>query len=239
MEKLFIIFKWLAAMILLVVILLFTNSRQDHQTIYLNNVMLVESQDKFIDEQMVLDYLQDESIFFDSILVTDFSKEKLENVLQSHPAVKQVEVFGSQKGDINILIEQKRAVVRLKGDNGDYYLDEFGKRMELSANYTPKLVVVTGEFSVKDHAGIYEFISNINKSEFWYSQITQIHFEKDEVLLIPRVGSHKVNIGSFNDIVNKLDNLYQFYKLAMPKKGWNTYSNINLEFENQIVCLKK
>ena len=37
-----------------------------------------------------------------------FFKEKLENILESHPAVKQAEVFGSQQGDINILVEQMR-----------------------------------------------------------------------------------------------------------------------------------
>lgn len=239
MEKVFLIFKWLLAITLLVLLLLFTNNQQNSQNIYLNNVIVEESKDNFIDGKILLDYLQDQSIYFDSILVTDFSKEKLENILESHPAVKQAEVFGSQQGDINILVEQKQAIVRLKGDNGDYYLDEFGNRMELCTNYTSKVVVVTGNFSVKDHISIYEFISEINTSEFWRSQITQVHFEKGEVLLIPRVGSHKVNIGSFKNITDKLDNLYQFYKVVMPGKGWHTYSNINLKFENQIVCLKK
>ena len=34
-------------------------------------------------------------------------------------------------------------------------------------------------------------------------------------------------------------NLYQFYKVAMPVKGWQTYSDINLKFNNQIVCARK
>ena len=70
-------------------------------------------------------------------------------------------------------------------------------------------------------------------------QITQIHFEKDDIFLIPRVGSQKINIGSFENIVEKLDNLYQFYKVVMHVKGWQTYSTINLKFDNQIVCVKK
>ena len=78
----------------------------------------------------------------------------------------------------------------------------------------------------------------INKSDFWRSQITQVHFDEGEVLLIPRVGSHKVNVGSFSNIIEKLDNLYHFYKVVIPEKGWQAYSNINLSFENQIVCLK-
>ena len=57
--------------------------------------------------------------------------------------------------------------------------------------------------------------------------------------MIPRVGSQKINIGDFENIAEKLDNLYQFYKVAMPVKGWQVYSEINLKFNNQIVCAKK
>ena len=71
------------------------------------------------------------------------------------------------------------------------------------------------------------------------SQITQIHFGEPDILLIPRVGYHKINIGTFENIVEKLDNLYQFYKVAMPVKGWQAYSNINLKFKNEIVCTSK
>ena len=79
----------------------------------------------------------------------------------------------------------------------------------------------------------------INESEFWNAQIAQIHFEKDMILLIPRVGNHKINLGSFYNVSTKLDNLYQFYKSVMPVKGWQTYSEINLSFNNQIVCVRK
>ena len=46
---------------------------------------------------------------------------------------------------------------------------------------------------------------------------------------------------SIYDIVNKekLDNLYHFYKIAMDLKGWQTYSDINLKFNNQIICVRK
>ena len=110
--------------------------------------------------------------------------------------------------------------------------------MNLSNNYTPRLVVATGDISAKNHSGLHKFITEINGSEFWKSQITQIHFEKNNILLIPRVGSQRINIGNFENISEKLQNLYRFYKVAMPVKGWQTYSDINLKFDNQIVCVK-
>ncbi|MEC7863654.1 MAG: hypothetical protein VX762_03615 [Bacteroidota bacterium] len=239
MRKAFFIFKWMLTIALLVVLLIFTNNRQANQRMSLNNIKIKESPDNFVTKQIVLNYLKEKSDPFDSILMTDFKIERLESVLESHPGIKEVEVFATQKGGVDILIEQKKAIVRVKSNTEDYYLDEFGEKMRLSDNYTPKLVVATGNISTKNHAGIYEFIKEINKSDFWSAQITQVHFEKDEILLIPRVGNQKINIGSFENIVEKLDNLYQFYKVAMPVKGWQTYSDINLKFNNQIVCVKK
>ena len=239
MKKVLVIFKWMLAVALLVVLLVFTNTRQATQKISLNEIKIKESADDFVNKQIVLNYLNEKSTLFDSVLMIDFNKEKLENLLESHPVIKEVEVFASQKGGVAILIEQKKAIARVKSNTEDYYLDEFGKKMQLCDHYTPKLVVATGNISAKNHAGIYEFIKEINKSDFWSAQITQIHFENHDILLIPRVGNQKINIGSFENIVEKLDNLYQFYKVAMPVKGWQTYSDINLKFNNQIVCARK
>ena len=59
------------------------------------------------------------------------------------------------------------------------------------------------------------------------------------MILIPRVGEQKIHIGNLDNTKEKLDNLYQFYNVALPIKGWQTYSDINLKYKNQIVCTKK
>ena len=131
------------------------------------------------------------------------------------------------------------AIVRIKGNTADYYLDELGKKMKISDNYTPKVLVATGNITVKDHIDIHEFVQKINQSDFWNAQITQIHFEQNDILLIPRVGDQKISIGNFKSIAEKLDNLYYFYKTAIPIKGWQAYSDINLRFNNQIIDRKR
>ena len=66
-----------------------------------------------------------------------------------------------------------------------------------------------------------------------------MHFSNNEVIIIPRVGSQKIHFGTLTDVNKKLGNLYQFYKQAMPVKGWQTYSEISLAYNNQIICTKK
>jgi cell division protein FtsQ len=67
----------------------------------------------------------------------------------------------------------------------------------------------------------------------------QLHFLGDKVILIPRVGNQKIHFGRLVNSTKKLENLYQFYKQAMPIKGWQTYRDISLKYKNQIVCTKK
>ena len=39
-------------------------------------------------------------------------------------------------------------------------------------------------------------------------------------------------------MAKKLDRLGKFYKYGLSQAGWNKYSYINLEFDNQIICKK-
>ena len=70
---------------------------------------------------------------------------------------------------------------------------------------------------------------------------------------MPRVGNHIVYIGQLpyskvkkerqklirTYVEKKLTRLVKFYKYGLSQAGWNKYSYINLEFDNQIICKKK
>ena len=239
MRKVYVIFRWMSIITVLFILLVFTNNRQDMQKQSLDRIIIKGVDNSFVDKISVLDYLQHKLVRSDSIFSDIFSKQKIEMVLESHPNIKQAEVFTNQKGNLGIVIEQKKAVVRVKTDAEDYYLDEFGVRMSTSENYTPRLLVATGNISASNRMDLFNFVKLISKSDFWSSQITQIHFEENNILLIPSVGDHKIHLGSFDNIIDKLDNLYHFYKTAIPIKGWQAYTDINLKFKNQIVCTKK
>ena len=91
-------------------------------------------------------------------------------------------------------------------------------------------------------------------NELWKNQIEQINVLPDHgIELIPRVGDHIIYIGHLPeaknksergqmiaDFVNKkMKRLENFYKYGLAQVGWNKYSYINLEFDNQIICKKR
>lgn len=94
----------------------------------------------------------------------------------------------------------------------------------------------------------------INANDFWRNQVVQINVLPDKgVELVPRVGNHIIYIGQLpetkyiadrkklvTDYANiKMDRLEKFYRYGLSQAGWNKYSYINVEFDNQIICKKR
>jgi cell division protein FtsQ len=239
MKKVLQILKWGMLLFVIVVVLSFTNQKQNNQMVFLNQINIEASEDKFMTKQVALKYIEQHNFNFDSVALSNFYLNELEIAFLQHPAIKNAEVYSNQLGVMNINLLQRKAVVRIKTVDADYYLDEQGMKMPLSSEYTPRVLVVTGVVNESLHSSIYSFVERINKDKFWKSQITQLHFSNKEVVIIPRVGNQKIYFGTLTDVNEKLANLYQFYKQAMPVKGWQTYSEISLVYNNQIVCTKK
>lgn len=60
-----------------------------------------------------------------------------------------------------------------------------------------------------------------------------------EWLLVPRVGDFDVHFGRPVNMETKLKRLAVFLGEYLPRMGWDTYSSINLKYDNQIVCTRK
>ena len=172
--------------------------------------------------------------------VIKINKEHLEQVINKIPFVKNTEIFTSLKGYLHLRIEQRKPIVRLLKGKG-FYVDEEGKRMPLSSNYTSRVLVVSGHIKDKRiETEIMPLVNFITKDEFWASQINQIYVDsKDEYILIPRVGGQKIEMGKIDNFERKFMKLYALYKDGFSTVGWNKYKKINLKYENQVVCTKR
>ena len=233
------ILRWMLLVVLFISVLSFTNGKHHKQLVSLQEINFEFSEKRFVNHETIASLMLENQISFDSTYLNRFQLEELEQCLESHSLIKNVEVFSSQKGDISIDVAQRKAVVRIITKEDSYYLDEYGIAMPVSENYTERVLVASGDVSERNHQDIFQFVSIINKSNFWQAQITQLYLIDNEWILIPRVGAHKIHFGLLTSVKEKLENLYQFYQQAMPLKGWQTYSDISLKYNNQIICTKK
>ena len=142
---------------------------------------------------------------------------------------------------IKLEVMQKMPILRIMGVRGSYYVDNLGTTMPISRRYAAHVPIVSGyvekELAVTD---LYKFALFLQENEFWNDQIEQIYVYPDnDIELIPRVGNHRIMLGTLDEFEEKLANLKLFYEQAIPKVGWEKYSMINLKYKNQIVCTKK
>ena len=122
----------------------------------------------------------------------------------------------------------------------DYYIDRSGEIMSHSA-YCVSLPVATGTITKKYAT---QYLAGLGRQivtdPFWNNQIQQVMVKTDgKVELVPRVGEHIIMLGKPVNVKEKLDRMKIFYTEGLNKVGWNKYSAINLEYDNQVICKKK
>ena len=241
------------------VLLAFTAFDKPEETARLCTKVNINIQDEatngFINTREIKARLEKEQLYPLEKPMKYVNLRKMEETLKGSPFVKTAECYKTQAGDVNITLTQRMPVVRIKGANGDdYYLDDNDCIMP-NSHYTSDLIIATGNIN-KWFATNY--ISPLSKelmsNELWCNQIEQINVLPDlGIELIPRVGNHIIYIGQLPYYKNKkkrqtavagfvdkkMERLEKFYKYGLSQAGWNRYSYINLEFDNQIICKRK
>ncbi len=194
----------------------------------------------FIDEDDVLQLIKRNYGELKNVNVVDIDKDSMECVLVRNSVIKSAQIYYSLDGYFHVEITQRKPVLRVMSGEG-YYVDEDGKVMPLSGKYTSRVVVVTGNIS-RNFAcnGLYPFVMGLKNDGFWDALIEQIVVANgNEVILIPKVGNFRIVVGELENVEKKMENLRLFLQEGIALKGWNVYKEINLKFENQIVCIKR
>jgi cell division protein FtsQ len=179
----------------------------------------------------------------------------IEDILKSSPFVNTAQCYKTQDGHVCINITQRLPVVRIKSQNGDdYYLDDKGGIMP-NSKYTSDLIIATGNIT-KQFAQNYlgHLTNSLMANDLWRNLIEQINVLPDRgIELVPRIGDNIVFIGYLPQakpqesrrqlidefVKKKMLRLEKFYRYGLSEAGWNKYSYINLQFDNQIICKKK
>lgn len=166
---------------------------------------------------------------------------QIEEHLQAKELIEEAQCYTTQNGNVCIRIRQRTPVVRVMAQNGDdYYVDNHGKPLP-RAGYSCNLMVATGYITPGYAEQRLAPMANlILKDEFWRSQVVQLNILRDgSVELVPRVGDHVAYLGQPTGLTRKLSRLRKFYLYGLSQAGWNKYSRISVEFDNQIICKRK
>lgn len=165
----------------------------------------------------------------------------IENAINEYSLVEECQSYKTHKNLVGIRIKCKEPIMQIFDKNEKvFYIDANGDIIEGIHN-TIYLPVASGhierEMADKELLKIALFLKD---NEFWNEQTEQVYFtERKEIIIVPRVGNHTIELGKAEKLEQKLDKLKEFYEKGLNKIGWNKYSKINIEFDNKIIGTKR
>ena len=192
----------------------------------------------------------------------DIDFERIEREVKHHSYVFNAQAYMSLDGVVEIDVVQRQPILRVFNQKGEsFYLDGSGNLMPLNPSFSARVLVATGSIrepfsnktcyladsvKLKDSLqynsvmnNLYKIAAFITKDKFLKAQIEQIYVEpRGEFELIPRIGNHTILMGGADNLEDKFERLFVFYRMGLSKTGWNRYNIINIKFKNQVICSK-
>jgi cell division protein FtsQ len=120
---------------------------------------------------------------------------------------------------------------------------------QLSDKRNAKLPVFTGfpdkkTRSKKDSALVQDIKATaqlVNGNSFWTSQVAQIDISGSEAdgswefEMVPVIGNHIVKLGNGENIEQKFNRLFTFYKQVLSRTGFDKYKTVDVRFAGQVI----
>ena len=203
----------------------------------------------FMDEKEILQIVNAQGVK-EGLPIRNLNLNALEKYLQTIRWVKHAELFLDNTQSLQVKIEQRIPIARIFTTSGNsFYIDKEGWKLPLKQLTVLRLPVFTNFPSDQEKLSkpdslllndILHFTKAVQSDTFFMAQTAQVNIALNgDFEMVPTVGDHVVLIGSVENIEDKLNRLYTFYKKVWIQSGLNAYQVIDCRFDNQIVALKK
>ena len=235
-------FSWMKIKLFFLLVLI---SGLFYSTISVNNLRDISKTDIYIHDSSNLFISKDsiKSAVIEIITTKNIHKSSvhlkaLEFELNKIELVKKSDVFIDVNGTMVVNIQQRMPIARFLDNKS--YLDEDGLVMPKSKYYSARVPVIKGYANTQDQLDLIYKLSNYIKNDKFLSQSTaEILIDSNSIFSIKlRNYRFKILIGQLNNIDLKIKNFKAFYINALSNQILNKYSVINLQFDNQVVCIK-
>ena len=235
-------FSWMKIKLFFLLVLI---SGLFYSTISINNLRDISKTDIYIDNSNNLFITKDsinnaviEIITTKNIRKSSVHTKALEFELNKIELVRKSDVFIDVNGTMVVNIQQRMPIARFLDNKS--YLDEDGLVMPKSKFFSARVPVIKGYANTHDQLALIYKLSNYIKDDKFLSQsATEILIDSNSNFSIKlRDYRFKILIGQLNNLDLKIKNFKAFYINASANQILNKYSVINLQFDNQVVCVK-
>jgi len=236
----------IAISILLIILVVFLYGfaavRNTHKKNDKIEVAFTNGENLFVTHEMVNNMLIQNLKIHKYQSVESLLLKNLEQAVELNPMVQEAEVFYTIEGNLGALVTQRTPILRVVNGLESFYLDEHGKKMPLSGNYSSRVPIISDLYEKEVSADLTQMAIKIKNDPFLQKQIIAIKQDEGVVKqfeLFTRVGNQTIEFGTIQNFDEKKKKLKAFYQNALNSNTLEVYDTINLKFKNQIVCSKK
>jgi len=238
------VFSWnnirLLLMFILVIFLFsFTSKRNSKRKLTKSEVIFVGENALFLKNETVNKLLIENNSNAKTIRKDRLDLNKLEQVLNAQEMIEKADVYVSIDGVLKAVVKQKTPIARVFNDEGSFYIDSEGNTMPLSANFTARVPLVSGEINKKNNKDLFKLFKIIYDDAFLRKNIIGIQIMPNgSLLMLNRNYNYQIDFGSLINVERKFQNYKAFFQKVSLDSSLYKYKKIDLRFTEQVVCTK-
>ncbi len=167
---------------------------------------------------------------------------EIERTIQAMDKVETVNCVVLNNGyvqlDVVPLIPVARVFDISTGRN--FYINQAGKRMMANPKFRMDVPVVVGRFQGGiQPTAILPVVRYLDANPSLSALVSSYKVQPNgDILLVPVIKGHVINLGDSSAIDNKMQRVITFYREVMPVKGWELYDTLSVKFDGQLVAHK-
>lgn len=178
------------------------------------------------------------------IALANINTQDIRRRLLDLDKIEDASVVRYTDGTIRISVTPIVPVLRVFDGTTSYYVNRAGKRVKASARYHKNVPIIQGHFDSTDTTftplSLLPLVNFIAADSLWSSYIGMIKVKSPtDILLIPNIREHVINIGAPVNLEEKMANLQTFYSKVLIKQGWEKYDTLSLKWNGQLVATKR
>ena len=162
---------------------------------------------------------------------------EIESKLYEIESIHEANIFRDFNYNLSINILEREPLAYY--EKNDSYIDLSGKIIKRNKELDDRLPILSGETSKNNIKMVVDVIKTFNEDVFLNKELERIWFNEDELFLKLNSFQFDIRFGDNNKMNKKLEMLKGFCIYNMENKGNETYKQIDLVYDNQLIAIKK
>ena len=217
--------------------IIFFNLKNTSDKLIFNEKNIQFSSNNFINNDSIKINLLDNYKSLDSLNADIETVYEIEQIITRIPFVKKANVYMTVNSELNIQVQEKKPVLNLY--NSDYLLSENGLLIPKIDSLNIDLISFFGEIDPTIYTNLSNLSKMIIKDDFLKDHIKYIYSDSLSFYLSVNRFNYNIELGSLENISEKLNNYKVFMASIIDDEILNKYSHLNLKFNKQVIAQKK